>query len=967
MNIILLKKTLPSWCFLLLFWIYATSLMAQSKIEPYLKLEGHARLDSLELYHTLTWSNKDSVKSFAEIQQIKDYALQQNDAVLAIFSDYLKGTYLLNGKQKNRKASIWLFSEGVRAIDKLPSTPLTQRMRANLEHWWGVGLFLIREYSAKEINHILAADLIYRKIGYQNILFADYKLANLGLYFFDRVSDYPTALRYLKEGERYAQQDPIDWHRIHLYRTLAKCLVELKQYREAVRYNELGIAQVHSQKDSVRIGALSGNTGEIILNHYPNPIEAEPYFQKELYYRLRFKPDGYDDIAKVYGNLCQIAGHKHDSQAVTDYYAKAITFLKKHINPIDIIYAERAIYKNRMIADTLIGDYKSAFKHEILYREAIAKLHKEDIEKAAADASVKFEAENNKLQAELANQQVQKSRFWVIITSLLLLFVLIGGYVIYFFQQIKRTKLAQQLEFEQKQAERLAELDSLKTKFFANISHEFRTPLTLILSPLKELQKEFPKREVFNMMQKNANRLLSLINQLLDLSKLEAGKMESQKHRGDLAQFLKYVFSSFESLAQHKNIFFQCEQSHQNYVTEFDQDKVEKIVTNLLSNAFKFTQENGRIKVRVDFADEQTVLQIQDYGIGIEASRLPHIFDRFYQVENDNSRRYEGTGIGLALVKELVGVLDGTIKVASELGKGTTFVVTLPSPLLQADTMPVSSFEQLVTERKIQVENVSAFLPTDAISNGDKKQVLIVEDNPDLRRYVRSLLESDYQIIEAMDGQEGIEKAIETIPDLIICDLMMPRLDGLGLSKILKTDLRTSHIPIVMLTAKASLEDRLEGLEHGADDYLAKPFNTDELLIRVRNLIHTREAIQQKFSYSSLENPVQEQPKPLSMDDVFLQKTNEAIDQNIAKSDFDLEAMAEQLTISTVQLRRKLRALTNQTPIEYMRNYRLEKAANLLKQKQKTVSEVAYLVGFDSLSYFSKSFQERFGKKPSEW
>lgn len=941
---------------------------AQKSMENYLRLQGQARLDSLELYYRLNWEEKDSTEAFAGINKIKLQAAKTNDRVLDIFTDYLTGLYKLNGKQSVRKKSLAHFANSFTALNKLTNDPLAERLGANVRHWWGVGLFLTRDYSGRDINHLLAADLIYRKIGYENIQFADYKLANLGLFYLDRVGDSETALRYLKEGEQYVKRERIDWYRIHLYRTLAKCLVEQKQYAEAIRYNQLGIAQVHTRKDSLRIGSLSGNIGEIILNHYPNPIDAEPYFQRELMYRLRFNPKkGYDDIAKVYGNLCQIAGFKGNAEQVKQYYNKAIATLKLHANEIDKYYAERSIYRNRMIADTLLGNYKSAFQHEVLYREALSKLQKEDLQKVATEAKVKFEAENLKLQAELARQQAQNSRFWIIIISLLLVVATAGAYLIYNFQRNKQAKLTQQLQFEQKEAERLAEIDTLKTRFFANISHEFRTPLTLILSPLKELIKEFPQRDIFQLMQQNAERLLSLINQLLDLSKLEAGKMEVQVQKGDLPPFLKYVFASFESLGQDRNILFQYRQSQQHQMAYFDADKLEKIVTNLLSNAFKFTPENGRVEVHADYNEQELVLKIQDWGIGIKADRLPHIFDRFYQGDDSNIRNYEGTGIGLALVKELIEVLKGTIEVDSQVGKGTIFTVRLP---IDKQTWSQSNIENDlgVIKPSMPIEPLPAYSNYNAPATNELPILLIVEDNTDLRRYIRSQFDTEYQIQEAKDGQEGLEKAKELIPDLVICDLMMPRLDGFGFCKDLKSDMRTSHIPVIMLTAKASLEDRLEGLELGADDYLAKPFNTNELQVRVRNLIQIREKLRQKFNSSQVLIPVVElTPKVITPDDVFLQKMNQIIDQNIINPVFEVETLAEQLTMSPSQLRRKLKALTNQTVIEFIRNYRLDKAAVLLKNKKGNVSEVAFQVGFESLSYFAKVFLERYGKAPSEW
>ncbi len=549
-------------------------------------------------------------------------------------------------------------------------------------------------------------------------------------------------------------------------------------------------------------------------------------------------------------------------------------------------------------------------------------------------------------------------------------FVIFLGRIFRNTEQNKRLA-EQQLSFNLEQSARLKELDALKTTFFANISHEFRTPLTLILSPLRDLQKEFPGRDIFRTMQQNAERLLALINQLLDLSKLEAGKMTVEIRQANLSQFLRQLFSSFESLAQSKHIVFQHEQSHSARIAYFDGDKIEKIVTNLLSNAFKFTPENGRIIVRAEYDEHRFTLRVQDFGIGIDAHRLPRIFDRFYQVDDGNRRDYEGTGIGLALVKELVEILQGQIDVQSKVGQGTTFTVTIPCDKAtwyrhlvadgeEREVKPKPSEAALSIQKEEQSEPPKTDLP----------MLLVVEDNDDLRAYVSGIFAGNYQIHEARDGQEGLEKALELVPDVVICDLMMPRLDGFGFCKALKTDMRTNHIPVVMLTAKATLEDRIEGLELGADEYLSKPFNTEELQVRVRNLVQQRRALRQKYGPSVLLNipdPVEAVRKAAGIDEQFLHKAGSVLERCLADSQFDVESFAAEMGMTSVQLRRKIKALTDRTVTEHIRNYRLEKAAGLLQQKAGTVSEIAYRVGFESLSYFSKVFMEKYGLSPSEY
>jgi signal transduction histidine kinase/CheY-like chemotaxis protein len=564
---------------------------------------------------------------------------------------------------------------------------------------------------------------------------------------------------------------------------------------------------------------------------------------------------------------------------------------------------------------------------------------------------------------------------YLLFLSEIFVFVIFLGRIFRNTEQNKRLA-EQKLTFNLEQSARLKELDTLKTTFFANISHEFRTPLTLILSPLNDLQREFPKREIFRIMQQNAERLLALINQLLDLSKLEAGKMTVEIQRADLSQFLRQLLASFESFAQSKSIVFQYEQSHPTRIDYFDADKLEKIVTNLLSNAFKFTPEKGRIEVRVDYTERDCIIKIKDSGIGIAAERLPVIFDRFYQADQGTNRNFEGTGIGLALVKELVDVLRGRIEVQSELGKGSTFVVTLPcdaatwSQYLNKNEPVRVVGKTVIFEQPVEYQVDSSVLEEVVAAEAglDLPILLIVEDNPDLRQYVRGIFDKRYQVEEAQDGEEGLRKAFELVPDIVICDLMMPRLNGFGFCQVLKTDLRTNHIPVVMLTAKATLEDRLEGLTLGADDYLAKPFSSNELQIRVQNLLQQRRVLQQKYGQNGvLTTPPLVAVKEPSMDDVFLGKALKVVERYISDSSFDVETFAGAMSMTSVQLRRKLKALTDQTVTVFVRNYRLEKAADLLRSRAGTVSDIAYQVGFESLPYFSKVFQERFGKAPSEW
>jgi signal transduction histidine kinase/ligand-binding sensor domain-containing protein/DNA-binding response OmpR family regulator len=567
--------------------------------------------------------------------------------------------------------------------------------------------------------------------------------------------------------------------------------------------------------------------------------------------------------------------------------------------------------------------------------------------------------------------------------------------------RIKQLHLKQQMEMEHFQTERLAEVDKLKSRFFSNISHEFRTPLTLILGPADqviETTQESSTRQKLNLIKDNAKKLFGLVNQLLDFSRLESGVMKLQASSGDVVGFLRRVVMSFESWAERKQIAleFRCEtESGEGF---FDADKLEKIMNNLMSNALKFTPDGGSVNVRFtninntviptrswsesilirpdSDADQKhvsmtpviqnnggtnVVISVADTGPGIPAEHLPNIFNRFYRA--DNSHNIEGTGIGLALVWELTQLHHGTVTVESSVGKGTTFTVTIP--IDKSAYLP----EEIVnappeTEKTIFIEPPAVHKPssTDIPTDG-KPIVLVVEDNADLRAYIREFLDADYAVYEAGDGKAGLERATETIPDIVISDVMMPEMDGIELCKGLKQDVRTSHIPVILLTARAGTDNKIEGLEIGADDYVTKPFDSKELLARVKNLIEQRRQLRKKFSAGVVLKPGE--VVVTSLDDALLKKVMEVVEKNISDENFGVEELAREACLSRAQLYRKIHALTNLSPAEFIRYVRLQRAHELLEKNTGTVADIAYRVGFGSPAHFSKCFHDRFGYPPS--
>ena len=524
------------------------------------------------------------------------------------------------------------------------------------------------------------------------------------------------------------------------------------------------------------------------------------------------------------------------------------------------------------------------------------------------------------------------------------------------------------------EAQRLKELDQAKTRLYTNITHEFRTPLTVILGMNDQVKKDPGNwlKEGTHLIRRNGKLLLNLVNQLLDLSKLESGHLPLNLIQGDIIRYLRYLTESFHSYADSKDIRLHFMANPKVLEMDYDPEKLQSVMTNLLSNAIKFTPAGGDVYLTLGFntlgvskTSRVLKLNVRDTGPGIPSEHLPFIFDRFYQVDGTDTRRGEGTGIGLALTRELVKLMGGQITVESEPAEGTQFTILLPITQ-NAKSVPEKEKpeSQKVLGETILIKKERSD-KTERISSSDRYSVLLVEDNPDVIAYLSSFLSSHYQIITAKNGQEGIDRAVEIIPDIIVSDVMMPEKDGFELCQALKTDERTSHIPIVLLTAKADQEDRIEGLTHGADAYLAKPFHQEELLVRLEKLIQLRQKLQARFEKAgSFRNALQNQGQ--TVEDRFLQKVVKIIESKMANENFGMPELCKSLHMTRTTLFRKIKALTGKSTTLFIRRLRLEKAMELLQTTDLSVTEVCYEVGFNTPSYFTRAFQEEFGMAPSE-
>ncbi len=547
------------------------------------------------------------------------------------------------------------------------------------------------------------------------------------------------------------------------------------------------------------------------------------------------------------------------------------------------------------------------------------------------------------------------------------LLVLGGVYLFYRFQ------LQRKLELQE--VNRLREINSLKTKLYTNITHEFRTPITVILGMAESIKERVKQTKIdianpIEMIERNSKSLLSLVNQILDLSKLEKGKLNLNLEQSNIIIHLKYLTESFHSYAKEKNIDLIFYNEIDEVIMDFDKNKITQILSNLISNAIKFCNENDKIVVHVKqkIKKDQAylIIKVKDSGIGISSENLPFIFDRFYQAENNENNKYDGTGIGLALTKELVKLMDGEIQVKSELNKGTRLTILLPIK----NEAPIES-EKNVEKPKSSTKKIKQI--TEFNLDIDLPICLIVEDNDDVATYIKMCLSEKYQILYANNGMLGVELALKHIPDIIVSDIMMPEKNGFELCQEIKEDIKTNHIPVILLTAKTAEDDKLSGLKLGADAYLTKPFNKEELLIRMERLIAIRKTLQLKYKdISSLEISQKEIQKKencqenMAINDDFIINIIKIVNENIENEKFNAAALSRELFLSESQLYRKLKALTNTSTAIFIRKIRLKRAKELLETTELSSAEICYKTGFANPSWFSKTFKSEFGYSPND-
>lgn len=548
--------------------------------------------------------------------------------------------------------------------------------------------------------------------------------------------------------------------------------------------------------------------------------------------------------------------------------------------------------------------------------------------------------------------QYNHQKMYIVLFSIILLLLI--GIMVYIYRTILMKRRIEE------------EANKAKLQFFTNISHELRTPLTLIADPVNYIIHDdnlnSQQRSMLQIVQRNVLVLTQLVSEILDFRKVQNGKMELRLSDFNLAESMKQWIMLFSASAQKKHIAISMD-APDTIMLRADQDKIERICYNLLSNALKYTSEGGEITLTAKEEGGRVMISVADNGCGISSDELPYIFDRFYQAKNAG----RGTGIGLAIVKAFTELHHGEVSATSIEGKGSTFTIHIPVRQKgEVTNQPTEKIEQLVEPSSVQEVPNQARHIDELIQpyQTDKPEVLIIDDNIDIRTYLRSVLSEKYNVSEAADGKAGLELARKIVPDIVLSDIMMPVMDGLAFCQQLKTDKAISHIPVILLTARSLDEQRAEGYEHGADAYLSKPFSLRLLLSRIDNLIESRKKLNQTWSKGVEDDEIGNISNEI--DKSFLKQLRKIIQENLANSDLSVEQIGDEIGLSRVQLYRKVKALTGYSPVEIVRKARLTRARHLLQTTERTVSEVAYAVGFSTPSYFSKCYKDEFGENPKK-
>lgn len=796
---------------------------------------------------------------------------------------------------------------------------------------------------------------IFEEIDYKKGIVNSYN--NIGVVYKNQ-GKYPEALKnYFMSLKIYEEIE--DKHGIGMsYNNIGNIYHLQGKYPEALKNHLVALKIKEELGDKHGIASSHNNIGIIYKEQGKYPEALKNYF---VFLKVGEEIGDKSGIAQAYNNIGLVEYELNRPVSAQKNFEKAL-ILAKEIGTKSLL---KDIYYNFTLADSTLGNYKNAYenyKQYIVYRDSLIN---EENEKKSLEVSMGYEYDKKAavIQAELKTKQLQRNAAFAGLGVMVVLAV----FIVYFFR-LRNKKLEiekQNLELQRREMEVIKENEQFKSRFLTNISHEFRTPLTLINGHVEVLKENGREEDFshFDEIEQNGKRLLTLINQLLDLSKMESGQYKLEYKKGNVLNEANMLVQSFYSYAEQHGISLILKQTENaKTISEnpfvYSSEALAVIMTNLMSNAIKYTPSGGSVTAIIDYQNDKLFITIADTGQGISKEHLPKIFDRFYQVDEPGQRTYAGSGIGLALVKELAILHGGNIKVESPDEGGCVFTFWLES----SETENIESIDSVEQNTDFLI-NEEIEVKDNELQNTELPLLLIIEDQPELRSFIVRNLGEEYRYAEASNGKDGMKLAKELLPDLIISDVMMPDADGFELCETLKNNVATSHIPIILLTAKAEQKDKLTGLETGADDYLTKPFSLAELKLRVRNILSFKELLRKKFKGSTIPS-VEETPELSSRDRKFVEDVTELVEKNISNLQFGVNILAEGVFLSVSQLTRKLKTITGKTPADFIRNIRLEKAIELLK-KGESVTEVAWAVGFEDSVYFSKVFKKHFGFPPS--
>ena len=984
------------------FWLSGFFLIAQSKKIDSLEVKVREQVDTVKVNTLIQLSgelsNYDIETALKAARQAYAYAQKTEEPISQIKSLYQLGD--VYSDKRDDTLAVKSYLTGISKAKKIKNDFLITKGYIQLGFHYQSANDVRRS-----IEYLDQALEIALQNKFQELLAKAYQILGLN---YDKLSLYETALTYyfkslhiheaLKDktqiaadynGIGFVYQHTADFENALPYFTKAIALnTELGNQKgemisllnKGVIYQKIGdfnkaLTYYHQSLSRARI--LNNKSVEAIsLGNIGSTKVSQGQLEDGLAYleNARAIKEENHYIRSLLHTLNDIADVKimlNDAKAAQEISEQVVNLSKEYEDG----YQLEGAYLNLSKAYKAMGNFEEAYVFLEKYNNVNDSLF--GIEKAQKINQLEIQYKTQKKDQAIASLQKEKeiAGFRTKIYILLAAIVLIIIVFLYISQRQKARRNKALLEKEK-------EVDRLKSSFFANISHEFRTPLTLILGPIETMldQTDDPdQKNHLHTIKKSAARLLRLINQILDLSKLESGHLTLKTERGNIVPVLRGVTGSFQSLADSKNINLTFQADHEDISLYFDQNQVETILINLVSNAFKFTPHAGVITVKarqlITMQEEPELLEVSvsDSGAGISKEQVSHIFDRFYQAGHASDSYFGGTGIGLALTKELVELHEGTISVQSEVGKGTTVTFTLPfagGPTAEVTGIKDAPQARVYPDYTTAIEEELALhIAGEDTEDPDETDIqkpilLLIEDNVDVRNYVRGILSPYYALIEAPNGEEGIKKAIEYIPDLVISDVMMPLKNGYEVCKFLKQEEKTAHIPVILLTAKASVNSRIEGLETEADLYLSKPFVPKELMLCIRNLIESRKKLRERYN-----KQVVLKPKDIavnSVDEQFLEKLMRVVETNFEDEAFTVDQLGKEIGMSRSQLHRKLQALTNESSSQFIRSFRLQRAMELLRKKNASIAEIAFKVGFGSPSYFNKCFLKHYGCTPSE-